>query len=133
MEIMTREEVKHLADAGHEVGAHSMSHAHLNECSPEAAEYEITESKKQLEKILNQPVDSFAYPYGHYPENYKTIMKQAGYKCAVAMESGSHDVLSDPYCIKRVTIEQGETPDTFKKKWLLLKQEKLEPQKSTAN
>ncbi len=106
------------ADAGYEVGAHSISHPHLNECSPEVAEYEITESKKQLEEILNQPVDSFAYPYRHYPENYKAILKQAGYKYAVAMESSPHNILSDPYCIRRVTVEQGDTAGTFTKKLL---------------
>lgn len=116
MELMTREEVKYLEEMGHEVGAHSMTHPHLNACPPDMVEYEINESKKQLDNLLENPVESFAYPYGHYPENYKAIMQKAGYKCAVAMDSQALTIQNDPYCVRRIVIEQGETPDTFKKK-----------------
>jgi peptidoglycan/xylan/chitin deacetylase (PgdA/CDA1 family) len=116
MELMSLEEVQILADSGHEVGAHSMSHPHLNLCSPEEVKYEITESKKQLELLLKKPVESFAYPYGRYPEGYQELMKSAGYKCAVAMDSYFTGFFDDIYCIKRIVIEQGESVDSFRNK-----------------
>jgi peptidoglycan/xylan/chitin deacetylase (PgdA/CDA1 family) len=114
--LMTMEEVKMISDLGHEIGAHSMTHPHLNQCSQANAIYEITESKKQIEAFLGKPVEAFAYPYGHYPKNYKIIMEDAGYSCAVSMYSTSFSVLDDPYCIRRTVIEQGETLQSFKKK-----------------
>lgn len=114
MALMTTDEVKYLSKLGHEIGAHSMTHPHLNKCTPSEIFYEINESKQRLEALLGKAVHSFAYPYGHYPPNYKEIMKNAGYKYAVSMYSKALTVLSDPYCIRRTVIGQNETPVTFK-------------------
>lgn len=114
MPLMTTDEVKTVSDLGHEIGAHSMTHPHLNQCPYTEAVYEITESKKQIETFLGKPVKSFAYPYGHYPTDYKAIMKEAGYNCAVSMYSTALTVLSDPYRIRRLVVEYGVTPQVFK-------------------
>lgn len=116
MELMSKAEVKKLADSGHEVGAHSMTHPHLHTCTLEEVDYEIGESKRELEQLLNQSIESFAYPYGHYPTNYNQIMPQYGYKWAVSMYSRAKTVLEDPYCIRRTVIESGENPLSFGRK-----------------
>ncbi len=116
MPLMTTDEVKHVSDLGHEIGAHSMTHPHLNKCTPSEIEYEINESKKQLDALLGNPVVSFAYPYGHYPTSYREILSKADYKYAVSMYSKSFTTLSDPYCIRRTVVEQGDTAITFKRK-----------------
>ena len=114
MALMTNDEVKYVAGMGHEIGAHSMTHPHLDKCTPTEVLYEINESKKQLEAILSEEVHSFAYPYGHYPSHYKEIMRNAGYQCAVSMYSRALTVLGDPYCIRRTVVEQNESPAAFK-------------------
>ncbi len=115
MPLMTTDEVKAVSDLGHEIGAHTMTHPHLNQCSNTEAVYEIKESKKQIEAFLDKPVRSFAYPYGHYPTDYKAIMKEAGYNCAVSMYSTAPTVFSDPYRIRRSVVEYGVTPQAFRK------------------
>ena len=119
MELMTAEEIKHLSEAGHEVGGHSVNHVHLHQCTPDAIRFELTESKTQLEKIIGKTVTSFAYPYGHYPRNYREMMKTAGYTCAVSMYSKFISPLSDPYCIRRTVVETHETVRSFKRKLTL--------------
>lgn len=114
MPLMTADEIAYLSALGHEIGAHSMTHPHLNKCAPSEISFEIKESKKQLDALLGNPVQSFAYPYGHYPPDYKEIMKKAGYKYAVSMYSKAFTVLSDPYCMRRTVIGQNETPRSFK-------------------
>ena len=116
MELMTEDELRSLNSLGHEIGAHSMTHPHLDVCSPEVVAYEIEESKRQLDRSLGTPVTSFAYPYGGIPANYRAILQQAGYRCAVAMESDAPTIASNPYRIGRCTVETGETPVTFKYK-----------------
>ena len=116
MELMTEGEIKHLASLGHEIGAHSMTHPHLDACLPGVVEYEVRESKQQQDRILPSPVVSFAYPYGGVPANYQAILRQAGYQCAVAIQSDAPTLASDPYRIGRTVIETVETPATYRRK-----------------
>jgi peptidoglycan/xylan/chitin deacetylase (PgdA/CDA1 family) len=47
-----------------EIGAHTMTHPFLSTLSANDQRSEIQESKSILERILNQPVTSFAFPHG---------------------------------------------------------------------
>ena len=60
-------------------GSHTLSHGSLTYCDIEIAEREITESKEALEDLLNIPIETFCYPYGHYNNTIKKITKKAGY------------------------------------------------------
>ncbi|TLM81689.1 polysaccharide deacetylase family protein [Pseudarthrobacter sp. NamE5] len=53
-----------MAQNGHEVGAHSLTHANLTSISPEQRSTEFEQPKFILEKITGVPVTSFAYPFG---------------------------------------------------------------------
>jgi peptidoglycan/xylan/chitin deacetylase (PgdA/CDA1 family) len=116
MELMTHDEIVQLATTRHEIGAHSMTHPHLNQCTDETAEAEIRQSKTQLEQLVNRPVTSFAYPYGHYPDRYVEIMSGCGYKTAVSMYSKARSTLSDPYCIRRTVVTDKESSFSLKVK-----------------
>ena len=114
--LMTEAELKQLVKLGHEVGAHSVTHPHLHTLSKEEAMFEIKESRQMLEAMIDDKITSFAYPYGHFTRDYKSIMKEAGYDIAVSMYSKAITVLSDVYCIRRTVIETNETPGSFKQK-----------------
>jgi len=53
-----------LAMRGHELGSHSLSHAHLLQASSEQVEYELGLSKARLEEMTGLACVSFASPYG---------------------------------------------------------------------
>jgi peptidoglycan/xylan/chitin deacetylase (PgdA/CDA1 family) len=116
MELMTQRDIIQLAMTRHEIGAHSMTHPHLNQCTDKEAESEIRQSKAQLEQLLNRPITSFAYPYGHYPAAYNDLMRKCGYKTAVSMYSKATATFSDPYCIRRTVITDKESPLSLKVK-----------------
>ena len=62
---LTKEELLKLATCQLcTLGAHTVSHNKLRECSPEKVRYELIESKVALEKIVNYEIKYFAYPYG---------------------------------------------------------------------
>ena len=46
------------------IGAHTLNHAALAKLPEDAAEREITQSRKRLEEELGREVDYFCYPYG---------------------------------------------------------------------
>lgn len=63
-EPLSSEEVVALRARGHIVGSHSHSHFDLASLPPDQARAEIRTGKAMLERILGEPVEHFAYPYG---------------------------------------------------------------------
>src|SRR2546427_3424135 len=60
--MLTWSELRQLADAGMDIGAHSTSHPFLTELPAEQAWQEIHRSKQELEQHLGQEVAAFSYP-----------------------------------------------------------------------
>ena len=61
-EVMVREWIA----AGHEIGAHTVTHPRLAEIPVGKAREEITASKKRLEDTFGVPIHHFCYPYGSW-------------------------------------------------------------------
>ena len=77
--LMDATEIRDWLAAGHEIGAHSMSHPHLIQLSPEAAREEIVTSKKTLEDRFQRPIRDFAYPFGEFNALTKQLVADAGF------------------------------------------------------
>lgn len=78
-------ELKQLADAGMSIGAHTVTHPVLSQCSDEEARCEIQESKISLERALGRPVWAFAYPFGNpstMGDRELRLASEAGFACA---------------------------------------------------
>jgi len=103
--LMTAAEVKQLSASGHvEIGGHTVSHRRLTELDLPERRAEILQNKRDLESITGQPVLSFAYPYGDLDEKTKQAVAEAGYKFAVATDSGPLLMHADPLQIRRFAI-----------------------------
>ncbi len=83
-----------LADEGHEIGAHTISHSDLPSLTASEQEEQICGSRKQLEEHGYQP-RSFAYPYGAF--NLESV------RLAQACEFGSARLFG--------TYQGGSGPD----------------------
>ena len=104
-DLLSADEIKALDNSGRiEIGGHTLSHAKLDELSPTEQRREIIENKAQLEKILGHPIISFAYPYGNINESAKSEVKDAGYRFAVATDSGPRQMHEDPFQIRRIAV-----------------------------
>lgn len=81
------------------IGAHSMNHVNLR--YTETAEYEIENSKKELEKMFCEEVDFFAYPYGGFNacshKNLRQVMKSEYRYGFSTLQTG----LTDVSCLNR--------------------------------
>ncbi|WP_204448535.1 polysaccharide deacetylase family protein, partial [Aeromonas veronii] len=103
--LMSGEQVKALVASGHvEIGGHTLTHPSLSQLTAEQQAHEIQENKRQLEALLGHPLLSFAYPYGDMNESAKEQAIAAGYRFAVATNSGPKAVHQDPYQIRRIAI-----------------------------
>ncbi|WED76615.1 polysaccharide deacetylase family protein [Aeromonas allosaccharophila] len=103
--LMSGEQVKALAATGHvEIGGHTLTHPRLSQLTAEQQAHEIQENKRQLETLLGHPLLSFAYPYGDMNDSAKEQAIAAGYRFAVATNSGPRTMHQDPYQIRRIAI-----------------------------
>ncbi len=110
--MMTPTEISTLAQQGHEIGAHSITHPDLTTCKPNCpvvAGYprstltsELQDSKSFLQKLPNVgTVTDFAYPFGAYDANVIAAEKTAGYVSGRSVEEGYNTKLDlEPYDIR---------------------------------
>jgi peptidoglycan-N-acetylglucosamine deacetylase len=75
-------ELRGLANAGFEIGAHTVTHPLLTELTASQVMSEVVQCKDTLEEILGKEVCSFAYPKGRFNAGVVERVAQAGYRCA---------------------------------------------------
>jgi peptidoglycan/xylan/chitin deacetylase (PgdA/CDA1 family) len=84
--MMTEHELRELAAAGVELGAHTVSHADLTLLGGEECEREIRDSRESLEAIAGQPVRTFAYPFCKYDATALSTVERLGFDAAVTCQ-----------------------------------------------
>jgi peptidoglycan/xylan/chitin deacetylase (PgdA/CDA1 family) len=99
--MMNEDEIRALADAGVEIGAHTINHPDLSRLDQSECLHEMRESRRQLERITSRTVETFAYPACGYGDAAVAAAREAGFLAAVTCEGrGSWDLLT----IKRSLI-----------------------------
>ena len=90
--MMKSDQVRTMADAGMEIGGHTVNHPILSQVEDEIAANEIADGKAELEDMTQKEVTSFAYPNGRpeqdFQDKHATMVEQAGFKAAVTTERG---------------------------------------------
>ena len=104
--MMSWDQARQLARAGHIVGSHTMTHpnmAHVKSDSDLQQEFE--QSKRRLEQELNAPVVHFSYPcpilQPHWTERTVNMCRQLGYRTAVTTNPGLARRGNDPLTLRR--------------------------------
>jgi peptidoglycan/xylan/chitin deacetylase (PgdA/CDA1 family)/glycosyltransferase involved in cell wall biosynthesis len=115
-QLMGEEQARDMVRAGWDLGAHTMTHPHLDKMPPDEAKREIRESRLQLEERYGVPVKTFAYPYGSYNDDVVRAVWEAGYDMAVATDTGGLRLEDDRYRIFRVNMFPEEGWFSLRKK-----------------
>jgi len=109
--LMTADEVRAISGLPFiEVGSHTNDHRDLSSATADEAYREMTASKQALERLLDQPVRSFAYPFGHYSPACPAAAERAGYTSAVT-EAGCGSWR--PYELRRQSVNPLDGRLTF--------------------
>ncbi len=98
---MNTAQVRELADAGWEVGSHSMTHSDLSKKSGADLRWEIAWSRRNLEEALGVPVRTFAYPFGRIGGETVSQVKAAYYIAAVGLGTTADQWPSNLYYLQR--------------------------------
>lgn len=64
-----------IAEKGHEIGSHTLSHPRLTELSDEEIERQLSESKRIIGEHIGKVALTFAYPYGQHDPRVRRIAK----------------------------------------------------------
>jgi len=87
---MSWEELASLAEAGWEIGAHTLTHPHLTELDDASLARELEESRRDCESNLGQPCRSFAYPYSDEDDRVVRATGDAGFSAACTLPACMH-------------------------------------------
>ena len=111
--LMSAEQMRRWLAGGQEIGAHTRTHARLEQLSPEESQVEIQGSKVDLEALLDVGVNHFCYPYGgHGPLQVKQV-QAAGFSSATTTERGRANGASKPFELPRVPVLRSTTLPVF--------------------
>jgi len=105
-------EVREMGNNGIAFGAHTVSHPILTMLPPEQAKWEIIQSKKDIEKHLQQRVTAFAYPNGllkDFNSHIANLVKESGFACAVTAIPLLITHKANPYKLGRVMCQNPNT------------------------
>ena len=83
--LLNRDELRTLAAEGMAIGAHTIHHPLLSQCSNACAQAEIAGSKQQLQSALGQEIWALAYPFGDagsITDRELALAKSAHFRCA---------------------------------------------------
>lgn len=73
------EEVKKIAEAGHDLGNHSSTHPHMSQLSKEQIKDEITKTGNKVKELTGVEMNLFRAPFGEYTNDVITAANECGY------------------------------------------------------
>jgi len=104
--MMNWEQVRGLAEHGHIIGSHTMTHPNMAFVKVEDARRELVESKQRMEARLLTKVSHFSYPcpalFPNWNDETAEESRRAGYETAVTTSSGLAHRNDNPLLLKRV-------------------------------
>jgi peptidoglycan/xylan/chitin deacetylase (PgdA/CDA1 family) len=113
---MTKEQIKQLADEGHSIGSHTWRHDRVDRLKDlntieyrgkkievNEWDFQLTNTKKQLEEITGKPVEYFAYPFGIWSKQALPKIEERGYKLAFQL-SEKRDSAMPLYTVRRIIV-----------------------------
>lgn len=100
--LMDHAQVRDWLQAGHMIGAHTVSHPRLTQMDEASAREEITASRKFLEDAFGVPVKHFCYPYGNWSRRVADLVREAGFESATTTDTGVNTGNADPFALRRI-------------------------------
>jgi len=102
--MLSASELIEMSENGIEIGAHTMSHAHLPQLNDAELHKEILDSKKVLEDMLGKTVAGFCYPYGEWDARVRDVVIEAGFEYAVSTNRGTINSHADKFALPRINV-----------------------------
>src|SRR5438309_3659690 len=89
---------------GIDIGVHSATHRSLPALTDAELEHEVVASRAMVHRATGVWPVSFAYPYGHWNSRVRALVRSAGYRTALTLDSGLNGAAADPWSLRRVNV-----------------------------
>ena len=117
--VMTGDEIRSLArDPLVTIGSHSVNHPDFLRLDAATADREFLDSKRELEALLERPVELFSFPHGACDEHLARQARKSGYRRVFTIEPERIDPSSSMLVVGRVAVEPDDWPIEFRLKLL---------------
>ncbi|MBU8900180.1 polysaccharide deacetylase [Corallococcus sp. H22C18031201] len=100
-DVMDWDEVRRMARAGFEFGAHTQGHNVLTLEPTAVIEQEVLESKRAIEREVGGTVRDFAYCNGWYSDEIIRVLVANGFRSGVTTEDTPNRIGGDPFTLRR--------------------------------
>jgi len=100
------------------IGAHGATHRSLTSLSTSELAAELQASKVDLEAVLQKPVTTMSYPFGHVDESVRKAAHETGFTFAATSKWGFNEAASDHLLQRRIDMWSGDTKRTVENKIL---------------
>lgn len=94
MANLSWDEVREMAEMGHEIGSHTATHADLGQVSEDDMRRELIESRARIQQEVGKPVRWLAYPFGlkvNFRAERLPIVYETGYEAVFSGYGGAVD------------------------------------------
>ncbi len=121
---LSKHQLMDLHNNGILIGSHTMNHKSLISLDKKRLIYELSESKKVLEDIFGEPIESISYPFGRYNKRVMDTAVECGYKYGYTFFKNNLPIGVDDHkddysdmSRQRVPIYLFDTPLSIMLKW----------------
>ncbi len=108
-EFLNTSQMLEMQTQGHEIAAHTQTHANLTTISTEQAQQEIAGSRAELLGAGITSVASIAYPFGAYNPAVQQMVRDAGFIGARGVERGFNTKATDKFALKIQSMNRSTT------------------------
>ncbi|OBG86492.1 polysaccharide deacetylase [Mycobacterium sp. E802] len=105
--MLNQRQVRELASAGIEIGAHSHSHPELDQITDATLNEELRVGRALLEDCIGSPVRALAYPFGYSTPRVRRNAQAVGYQYAAAVRNVRATPTDDLLMLPRLTIRRS--------------------------
>src|SRR5262249_13299815 len=95
-------QAREMAEAGIEIGSHTLTHPILTGLSDERLRDEVVQSRDRIQSAIGRKVETFCYPNGDYDLRAQCEVARAGYQLAVTTEVGLNSRRRDPMALRSI-------------------------------
>ncbi|HKC88442.1 MAG TPA: polysaccharide deacetylase family protein, partial [Blastocatellia bacterium] len=95
-------QAREMADAGVEIGSHTLTHPILTGLGGARLREEVAQSRDRIQSAIGRKVGTFCYPNGDYDLRTQLEVARAGYQLAVTTDVGLNNMRNDPLALRRI-------------------------------
>lgn len=111
--VLTFDQIKEMKAQGLTFESHTVSHPDLAQSDTATQKAELANSKKVLDKKLNQTTTTIVYPAGRYSDVTMDLAKTNGYKMGLTTNNGLSSLDDGLYSLKRLRILPTTTAENL--------------------